>query len=394
MIDIRNPYTPGAGVTPTYLAGRDKVVLDIEKKLVSAKEGYSFRPVIYYGLRGVGKTVLLNAVETQAKKLDILHCHIEVREQSNLIKSISTACNGFVKQLSLKETMKEYASKLKALVMSFSTTWNPEEKTFTVGIDEFKEAALSGTGDLSNDITELLTNLGHYAKTAKTAICFCIDEIQYAKRSELEALIAAMHRICQLRLPVIIFGAGLPKVLKVMGDTKSYAERLFDYVEIGSLPKGDAEAAIVKPAEDFDVHYTNEAVEKIIGITGGYPYFIQEMCSVIWDLHNDKEITCDVVECYVDHTNRKLDESFFSVRYDRCRQSERNFIAAMVKCKKLPCTLVNVANNMGKKTKEIGPVRSQLIDTGLIYSTHHGEIDFTVPQFAAYIERKHPDILA
>ena len=121
MIDIRNPYTPGAGVTPTYLAGRDKVVLDIEKKLVSAKEGYSFRPVIYYGLRGVGKTVLLNAVETQAKKLDILHCHIEVREQSNLIKSISTACNGFVKQLSLKETMKEYASKLKALVMSFST---------------------------------------------------------------------------------------------------------------------------------------------------------------------------------------------------------------------------------------------------------------------------------
>lgn len=390
MIDLRNPYTPGAGVTPTYLAGRDKVVLEIERKLDSAKEGYSFRSVIYYGLRGVGKTVLLNTVEAKAKEMDILCCHIEISEQSNLIKSISKACNKFAKQLSLKEVLKDAAAKLKALAMSFNTTWNPEEKTFTVGFNEFNDV---GTGDLSNDVTELLTNLGQYAKIANTAICFCIDEIQYAKKNELEALIAAVHRISQLRLPVIIFGAGLPKVLKVLGDTKSYAERLFDYVEIGSLSNNDAEAAIVKPAEKLKVQYTDKAVARIIEITGGYPYFIQEMCSVIWELHDSKAITKDVVERYIDNTNKKLDESFFSVRYDRCTQTQRAFIAAMVKCKKLPCTLVSVATNMNKKTKSIGPIRGQLIDKGLIYSTQYGEIDFTVPKFSEYIERKHPDIL-
>lgn len=236
MIDIRNPYTPGAGVTPKCLAGRDDVIEDAQMRLETISTGYQSRSVVYYGLRGVGKTVLLNAIEERADNYNLLNCHIEVKETSNFVKALSIACNGFVQTLSLKAALKDKLGKLVSVMKSFSTTWNPEDKTFSVGLSGHpQETAMAGTGDLSNDFTELLVTLGRYAQQADTAICVCIDEIQYATIEELEALITAVHRLNQLGLPILFFCAGLPKILKTMGDTKSYAERLFEFVEIGSL---------------------------------------------------------------------------------------------------------------------------------------------------------------
>lgn len=392
MIDFRNPYTPGAGMMPKYLAGRDDVIKNAENRIEAVSAGYQARSVVYYGLRGVGKTVLMNAIEDIADKYNLLNRHIEVKETSNFVKALSYACNGFVQSLSLKEVIKDKAGKLISILKSFNAIWNPEDKTISFGLkDQPLEFATAGTGDLSNDLTELLVTLGKYAQQADVGICFCIDEIQYAKSDELEALITAVHRINQLGLPILFFCAGLPKILKTMGDTKSYTERLFEFVKIDSLTTISAEDAITVPAKELDVHYTVEAIVKILEITQGYPYFIQEMCSTIWENHNAKEINLDAVYANIDPTIAKLDAGFFHVRYDRCTTTEKSFMAAMVKCGELPCTIANVAQVMERKVNSISIFRSNLISKGLIYSTSYGEIDFTVPQFDAFIKRVHPD---
>jgi hypothetical protein len=392
MIDFRNPYTPGAGTMPTYLAGRDSIVKNAEQYLLTVAAGYQSRSVVYYGLRGVGKTVLLSKVEDIAERNDFLERHIEVKETESFIRGLSIACNGFIQSLSLKENIKEKIGKLWSLFKSFSTTWNPEDKTFTFELkDQAMEFATAGTGDLANDLTELLVTLGKYAQQANTAICFCIDEIQYAKSNELEALITAVHRISQLRLPIIFFLAGLPKILKTLGDIKSYSERLFEYVEIGSLSKTAAKEAITIPAQELNVKYTDEAIDKIYELTQGYPYYIQEMCSTIWENHNSSKIDIEAVKNNINSTYAKLDEGFFRVRYDRCTEMEKQFMAAMVKCGELPCNITNVAQIMSRKPSSISIFRSSLISKGLIHSTGHGEIDFTVPQFDAFIKRVHSD---
>ena len=392
MIDFRNPYTPGAGVTPKYLAGRADIIENALMRLEAISTGYQSRSVIYYGLRGVGKTVLLNAIEEMADQRNLLYRHIEVKETSNFVKALSIACTGFVQSLSLKESLKDKLGKLLSVIKSFSATWNPEDKTISLELkDQVVETATAGTGDLANDFTELLVTLGRYAQQADTAICFCIDEIQYAKSEELEALVTAVHRLNQLGLPVIFFCAGLPKILKTMGDTKSYTERLFEFLEIGSLSPTAASDAIIIPAQNLDVSFSQEAVDRIIELTKGYPYFIQEMCSTIWENHNSRSIELETVNSNIEATNAKLDAGFFQVRYDRCTQTEKAFMAAMVQCGELPCTIARVAQIMGRPPRSVSLHRGNLINKGLIYATSHGEIDFTVPQFDIYIRRVHPD---
>lgn len=393
MIDYRNPYTPGAGCTPKYLAGREDILDKASRLIEAAAEGYQTRSVVYYGLRGVGKTVLLNQLEIIADNRNLLKKHIEVRETSNFVKSLSIAANGFAQSLSVKEAVKDKAGKLWSVLRSFSMTWNQEDKTLSVELkDQPMEAATAGTGDLSNDLTELLVALGNYAQQCGTAICFFIDEIQYAKEVELESLIAADHRINQLGLPVVFFCAGLPKILKSMGDAKSYTERLFEFIQVDSLTLDAARDAIIIPANDLGVSYTEEAVELILQTTRGYPYFIQEMCSTIWENHDNQNIDAAVVRANVDAANTKLDRGFFQVRYDRCTQMEKNFMFAMVQCGSLPCTIANVAEIMGRRAQSIAIHRSNLISKGLIYSTGHGEIDFTVPQFDSFLKRIRPDL--
>lgn len=388
MIDFRNPYTPGAGVIPKYLAGRDEVLDDARQRIKSMSSGYQAQSVVYYGIQGVGKTVLLNRIESIADDSDVLRSYIEVKHAGSLIKLLSITCIGFAQTLSLNEALKDKAGKLWSVIESFSVAWNPETRSIPLGPKAHSvEFAAAGTGDLANDLTQLLVTFGKCAKQADTSIVFCIDDIQYIKNVELEALITAIHRLNQLGCPVLFFCAGLPKIRKTLGDIKSYTERLFDFIEIGLLNDAEAADAIAIPAKELDVTYTQEAVEKIRKFTKGYPYFIQEICSTIWSRAGGKQIDADTVSANIAAVNERLDSDFFHVLYDRCTPTEKAFMATMIKCGKLPCTMASIAKIMGRDEKAIGAFRSSLIRKDLVFSTNHGEVDFTVPHFAASLKR-------
>ncbi len=389
MIDYRNPYTPGAGTMPKYLAGRGQLLESARLSIKSIADGYQARPVAYYGLRGVGKTVILNAIESIAEEEDVLVRHIEVQEKAGFAKSLATASNAFILNLSSRQKLKRGLEKLKSVVASFAATWNPEDNTVSFGLDENRlAAAVAGTGDITNDLTELFVALGKYAQAAETAVCFCIDEMQYARNDELEGMIAALHRCSQLNLPVIVFCAGLPKLLKSMSEAKTYSERLFEFVEVGSLSDEAARKAIEEPAEALDVSYDEDAISKILDFSEGYPYFIQELCSAVWQSGEGHVVTPAMVDAALDETVDRLDRGFFSVRYSRCTPREQEFLFAMLDCGELPCTIANVAKNMNSPVNKISPFRAKLISKGLIYSTGYGEVDYTVPQFDKFLERE------
>lgn len=385
-----SPYTPGAGAMPRYLAGREEMLEAAEKVLEAVSKGYPQKSVMYYGLRGVGKTVLLNAIEENAEEKDILYTHIEIAEKKSFIIQIANASKKMIHRMSVIESAKEVGRKALGILQAFQVTYNPEEQTFSAGLSE--PSMYITTGVLSDDLTEMFVAMGRMAAKAKKMVCFFIDEIQYMKAEEMEALINALHRVNQLRLPIMIYGAGLPKVLRTLGEVKSYAERLFTYVPVAELSQEAASEAIVEPARELHVMYEEEAVEEIKKWSQGYPFFIQELCDTVWE-YTDKEIISKAdVEHVIPTFLGNLDRGFFKVRYDRCTKKEHDFLFAMVKCGHLPCTIANVATILGKKVSTISPLRAQLISKGMIYSTGHGEIDFTVPQFDAYLKRINPEL--
>ncbi len=386
-----SPYTPGAGAMPRYLAGRESMLEEADKILEAVAMGYPQKPVIYYGLRRVGKTVLLNAIEEKAEELDILYAHIEIAEKRSFIVQIANASKKIIHRMSVIESVKDLGHKALGILQAFQVTYNPEEQTFTAGIAE--PSMYISSGVLSDDLTEMFVAMGRMAAKAKRAICFFVDEIQYMKPNEMEALINALHRVNQLRLPITIYGAGLPKILKILGEVKSYSERLFQYIEVAELSDHAATDAIVKPATELGVQYEEEAVEEIKEWSKGYPFFIQELCNTIWEETGSEIIKKSDVERVIPVFLDKLDKGFFKIRYDRCTKKEHDFLFAMVRCGSLPCTISNVAKILGKRVSSISPTRAQLISKGIIYSTGHGEIDFTVPQFDRYLKRINPDLI-
>ena len=385
-----NPYTPGAGAMPAYLAGRDDIINNASKSLIALNKGYPQQSVIYYGLRGVGKTVLLNKIEESAEEFGILYEHIEIAEKGSFVRQISNSSKKMIHHMSITESAKEVAKKALGILKAFNVSWNPEDNTFSAGLSE--PSPYISTGVLTDDLTEMFVSMCRTASKSGMALCFFIDEIQYMKESEMEALINALHRVNQLRLPIMMFGAGLPKILKIMGEVKSYSERLFKYYQIDRLSADDAEAAIINPAKEFNVVYDSAAIYKIIQLTKGYPYFIQELCSTVWEYSETEIIQLSDVERVVATFLSQLDESFFKVRYERCTKTEHDFLFAMVKCGELPCAISNVAKILRKKVSTISPLRAQLISKGIIHSTGHAEIDFTVPLFDEYLRRINPEL--
>lgn len=385
-----SPYTPGAGAMPSYLAGRNEMLENAEKTLQALVNGYPQKSVVYYGLRGVGKTVLLNAIEDQAEQLNILYSHIEIAEKRSFIIQIANASKKMIHQMSVVEAAKDFGRKAVGILQAFQVTYNPEDQTFTAGAGE--PSAYVSTGVLSDDLTEMFVAMGRTAVKAGKAICFFIDEIQYMKTNEMEALINALHRVNQLRLPIIVYGAGLPKILRILGEVKSYSERLFKFILVSKLSDEEATAAIVNPARKLNVMYEDGAVNEIKKWTEGYPYFIQELCDTVWEYTNKEIIFESDVERVIPTFETNLDKGFFKVRFDRCTKKEQDFLFAMVKCGDLPCTISNVAKILGKKGNAVSPTRAQLINKGLVYSTGHGEIDFTVPQFDLFLKRINPQL--
>ena len=380
MQKIINPYTPGAGVMPGYLAGRDDIIQDGKDSIYSLMNGYPRQPIIYYGLRGVGKTVLLTALKEYAIKEGVLAFHFEIQEKVSLINDIILSANQTLAKISKVEKIKNIFEVAKNSLQSFTLTYTTGENSISVEMNKKLSEMM-----LQSNLVELLLNLGRLAKESKNTIIYFIDEIQYAKQNELEALITAQHRINQERLPITIIAAGLPKILVNMTESKTYAERMFAFVEISSLEYKDAKNAIVNPGKPFDITYTEEALKEIYQITEGYPYFIQQFCYLISKKY--KDIDLNIVNEMKSIFFKELDKSFFKVRFDKCTPKEKEFMFAMANCGELPCTVANVAHILNKNLKSISPIRARLINKGLIYTTRYGEIDFTVPKFDEFLKR-------
>lgn len=384
MGKILNPYRPGAGLMPAYLAGRDDDIKEIEEMFEALTMNIPIQSVIFSGLRGVGKTVLINKLQSIANEYDIFCEHIEVEERDDFIPQIVTCAKIFLRQLSVKENLKNMIQKsldaLKALTVSF----DPKESTFSISVQE-KELYTSTS--LSQSLTSVFVSLGEAAYKSETPICFFIDEIQYMKQKELSALIAALHRTNQLGYPIIVIGAGLPKIYGMLSEAKSYAERLFLYKEIGSLSDDQAKKAIEIPVQKLKVSYSDDAANRIIEITKGYPFFIQQFCKIIYNNSSNSVVSLNDVDSSIQDFYKTLDSGFFRARYERCTEADKKFIFAMVKCGDLPCTITNVAEIMKKSVSSISTSRAQLINKGIIYSVRYKELDFTVPEFSEFIER-------
>ena len=379
-----NPYRPGAGLMPTYLAGREEDIQNLEQMFDALTMNIPTQSIIFSGLRGVGKTVLINRLQKIAEDKDIFCRHIEVEERIDFISQIATCAQAFLRKVSTKEKFKNLIQKPLDAIKSLVVSFDPNDNTFSLSLQE-KE--LYKSTNLTQSLTEVFTTIGETAYKSSTPICFFIDEIQYMKPRELGSLIAALHRTNQLGYPVMVVGAGLPKIYKMLSDEKSYSERLFLYKEIGSLNEEQSRNAIVIPASKFGVSFSEGAIEKIISLTKGYPFFIQQMCQVVYKNTDEKEIKSAHVEENTDEFFQTLDIGFFKVRYERCADSDKKFIFAMVKCGELPCAISNIAKTLHKNVSQISTTRAQLINKGIIFPIRYKELDFTVPEFSGFIQR-------
>ena len=386
---MKNPYKPGAGFAPEYLAGRDQLLDTATNNLNELKEGGMVMHTVFYGVRGVGKTVLLNRVEEMADNLGFLYSHIECNENFDFNKNIIIQSKKFINQLSLIKSVKELIDKVKLVVTSFKTTYSPDDNTWSFGWSQQPyNVETADTGDFTTDLITLFTSLGKLAQKANVPICFFIDEIQALDKKYLVALITAIHRMNQLELPILLYAAGLPTILRIAGDAKSYSERLFNFTKISSLNDNDAIDAITVPALQYGVKFDDAAVSLILKHTGGYPYFIQQYGRIIWNLAAiDRHVTKEIVHTSYDEYTETLDNSFYGVRFNRSTKAEKDFLLAMSQCKHFPCAMNEVSKKMNRDSHSISPLRNNLINKGLIYSPSFGEIDFTVPHFDSFLER-------
>ena len=382
---LGNPYTPGAGCIPPYLAGREGIIQSAKISLNRLLDNYPQRSVIYYGLRGVGKTVLLNTLETAAENLEIKYAHIEASEKNLFMKRLLNAFNKFLRQMSVVASVKALANKTAKLITAFSVTYNITDDKLAL---EYEHDDLVASGIMEDDLTEILVALGRCASNSKNAVCVFVDEFQCITKEQAKALITALHRCNQLRLPIMFFCAGLPKAIQVVNQACSYAERIFIYEEIAQLSNEEAKKAIAEPAAFLGVEYDLAALEQIVKVTEGYPYFIQEFCSTIWDCAEDvKTITYDMVEKFQHEFFDRLDAGFFAARTSRCSKTEQLFMFSMAECSDGCCTIGDLAHYMGKNVKQISTTRAKLIEKGMIYAPTRGELAFTVPLFANYLRR-------
>lgn len=390
MDAIRNPYSPGAGTRPPELAGRDQLRERVRVSIERIRIGRPAKSVIMVGLRGVGKTVLLNQMLRDAEAANIHTVYVEAPESRSLPAILAPQLRIALLRLSRIAAAKDAAIIGLRALAGFARALKVKFGDIEVGIDYEPEAGLADNGDLEGDLTALLTQLGEVAKAAKTALVIFVDELQYVAEEQLAALITALHRTAQLALPVTLVGAGLPQLRGRAGNAKSYAERLFDYPEVGPLEPPQARLAFVKPAEDEGVTVDPEAADMVVRVTLGYPYFIQEWGSTTWDIAQNDHITLADVENASTHAIAALDESFFRVRFDRMTMAEKIYLRAMASLGEGPHRSGDIAANLGRTSQSLGPIRSSLIGKGMIWSPNHGDTAFTVPMFDQYMCRIMP----
>lgn len=385
MDEIRNPFAPGAGSQPPELAGRDQILENARIAVQRAIAGRHTQSQILLGLRGVGKTVLLNKIEQIAKSNGHLTSLIEAPEGESLAALLYPRITQVLRKLSTADQAKALTHSAMRALRGFASVFKIEAGDFALSVDA--DPGVADSGNLEYDLSELFVKVGDAAKAAGRGWTLLIDQIQYIKRVDYAALIVAVHRVNQKNLPVLFFGAGLPQVAALSGDAKSYAERLFSYPSVGALDRQSAALAIRNPIEAEGEQISDEALDDVVSKTHGYPYFLQEWGYQAWNIAQCSPIERADVEQSSKRALSRLDDGFFKVRFDRLTPREREYVCAMAKLGDGPFKSGDVAEAMSEPPQRLGPMRASIIQKGMIYSPSYGDIDFTVPLFGDYLRR-------
>jgi AAA ATPase domain len=387
MDPVENPFSPGAGTPPPELRGRDDLIREFQialRRTVGGRPGKSIMPI---GLRGVGKTVLLNRFDQMAQEEGLARAFIEASERGEFEHLLAARLRSILLDLD-RGTVSRAVKRALGTLKSFTYTL-PDGSSISLNVDAIVGSADSGV--LADDVTDLLVAVGEAANDRGRGLLLAIDEVQYLGGDELGALISAIHRTVQLKLPVILVGAGLPQLPGLAGNAKSYAERLFDFPEIGSLEEEDARRVLAVPAKVQGVDFSSNALDRLVEFTQGYPYFLQEWGYHVWNAAPRSPIDLDDVTLAARDVQRRLDENFFRVRMDRLTPAEKQYLGAMAELGPGPHRSGDIAAELGVKVESVAPRRSALIKKGMVYSPAHGDTAFTVPMFDDFLRRSQPD---
>ncbi|MFO0238888.1 MAG: AAA family ATPase [Betaproteobacteria bacterium] len=390
MDAVKNPFAPGAGSPPPELAGRDALRETVRIAVARTRAGKPARSVLMVGLRGVGKTVLLDRMREEAEATGVHTIRIEALEDRSLPAMLAPQLRVALLRLSKLELARDLAVRSLRSLAGFARGLKVTYGDIEVGVDYEAEAGLADNGDLEHDLQDLLETAGAAAGAANTALVLFVDELQYVPEAQLAALITAMHRCAQRRVPVLLVGAGLPQLRGQMGNAKSYSERLFEFPEIGPLGADAAARAITNPIEAEGARITGGAVERILAETRCYPYFLQEWGQRSWEAADASPIDVEDVDHATTTAVAALDESFFRVRFDRLTPHEKRYLRAMADLGPGPHRSGAIAERLDRQVSALGPVRSSLIAKGMVWSPGHGDTAFTVPLFDEFMKRIMP----
>ena len=395
MDPVRNPYAPGAGQRPPELAGRDRELAQFDVVLERIARGRPERSLVLTGLRGVGKTVLLNALRSQAIGRLWGTGKIEARPDQSIRRPLASAVHMAVRELTPRHRdpaqVDRFLGVLKAFVMRSVPDGGRLRDRWQPGIDVAAATGRADTGDIEVDLVELLVDAAGVARDVGVGIALFVDEMQDIPAADVSALCAACHELSQQGLPLVVVGAGLPHLPAVLSASKSYSERLFRYVRIDKLDRTAADLALVAPAAEEGVAYDDAALDALYEVTEGYPYFVQAYGKVTWDNAPRSPVSRDDVKVAAPEAEAELAVGFFGSRYERATPAERDYLRAMAVLSdetdgSVPTSAV--ADHLGRKQSSLSPARDSLMKKGLVYSAERGTIAFTVPHFGSYL-RKH-----
>ena len=391
MDKIKNPFSPGAGSPPPELAGRDGTLELARVLLGRVQAGRPEKSLLLTGLRGVGKTVLLNEMERLAQDAGYRTILVEAHEGKSLAVLLAPHLRRLLFDLDRIAGAGNKARRGIAVLKSFLSAITIKVGDLDIGLDIEPEKGAADSGDLEVDLPALFTAVGEAAQERGTAVALLIDEIQYFSSSELSALIMAMHKMQQRQLPVVLMAAGLPILPGLAGESKSYAERLFSFPVVGPLPEADSIRALQEPVQAAGESFEPAALHEIYQMTRGYPYFLQEWGYQAWNHAAASPISLLTVKESSATVSQRLDENFFRVRFDRLTPREKKFLRAMAELGVGPYRSGDIADVLGAKINTLGPVRASLIKKGMVYSPAHGDMAFTVPLFDEFMRRAIPE---
>lgn len=390
MDAIRNPFSPGAGSPPPELVGRDSILDQTRILLGRVRQKRPEKSFLLTGLRGVGKTVLLNEMERLAQAQGFRTILVEAHEEKSLAALLVPHLRRLLFELDRIAGMGDKARRGLAVLKGFVGAVKVSLGDVEIGLDIDSERGVADSGDLEVDLPDLLAAVAEAAEERKTLVAILIDEVQYLSQEELSALIMAMHKMQQRQLPLVLMGAGLPILPALAGESKSYAERLFNFPNLGPLSKIDAAKAVRDPVRAAKVEIEDAALDEIYRLTQGYPYFLQEWAYQSWNRAPGSPITLRIVQEATETVIKRLDENFFRVRFDRLTPSEKRYLRAMAHLDSGSRRTGDIADVLGMKVTSLGPVRANLISKGMIYSPAHGQMAFTVPLFDEFMVRVVP----